>query len=117
MIITKKLLRSLFLFVLLTVAASAAPALYTLQGVVFADGGAASGSFVYDAVTNTYSNVSITTTTGAVRTGATFTFVNGGLGLSNPQVLYVSSTTGNQTGCRVSQSSLPPSSRPRPAKW
>lgn len=61
----------------LAVSASAAPLVWTLQGVTFTDGGTASGSFMYDAATNTYSNVNITTTAGSVRTGATYHFVAG----------------------------------------
>ena len=51
--------------------ASASPILWTLSGVTFADGGTASGSFDYDAATNTYSLVNITTTGGSI-TGATY---------------------------------------------
>jgi hypothetical protein len=54
---------------------SAAPVTWTLQGVTFNDGGTASGSFVYDAQTNTYSAINITTTTGTTRTGASYAFV------------------------------------------
>ncbi len=43
-------------------AAQAASVTYTLSGVTFSDSAAASGTFQYDAVTNTYSNVNITTT-------------------------------------------------------
>ena len=53
-------------------AALADPVKWTLTGVTFNDGGTASGSFVYDAETNGYSDVSITTTTGTIRTGATY---------------------------------------------
>ena len=42
--------------------AQAAPVLWTLNGVVFDDGSTASGSFVYDAATNQYTNIQITTT-------------------------------------------------------
>ena len=59
-----------------TVSVSAAPILWTLQGVTFSDGGTAFGSFVYDADTNTYSNLDITTTTGSVRAGSTYTVFN-----------------------------------------
>jgi len=60
------------------VLALAAPVLYTLTGVTFGDGGTASGSFVYDSATNTYSSINITTTAGTVRTsGATYHFIAG----------------------------------------
>ncbi len=52
--------------------ASATPVTWTLSGVAFSGGGTASGSFVYDADTNTYSSVNITTTTGGTRSGATY---------------------------------------------
>ena len=45
---------------------------WNLSGVTFDDGGTASGSFVYDAVTNMYSDIMVKTTTGAVLTGATY---------------------------------------------
>ena len=46
----------------LALSAQAAPVLWTLNGVSFDDGSTASGSFVYDAATNLYSNVNIVTT-------------------------------------------------------
>ncbi len=61
-----------------SVFASAGPVVWTLSGVTFSDGGTASGSFVYNADTNTYSSINVTTTTGSVRTGATYLFQNGG---------------------------------------
>ncbi|MGI9341883.1 MAG: hypothetical protein ACR2QV_03490 [Gammaproteobacteria bacterium] len=42
-------------------AAEAAPVTWTLQNVVFKSGGTATGSFVYDVDTSTYSSISITT--------------------------------------------------------
>jgi hypothetical protein len=42
-------------------AVNAAPLVWTLDGITFDDGGAASGQFTYDADTNTYSAISITT--------------------------------------------------------
>jgi hypothetical protein len=53
-------------------AASAAPIRWTLTNVTFADGATASGSFIYDANTNTYSAVSIATTTTATFTGQAY---------------------------------------------
>jgi len=44
----------------------AAPVLWTLSGVTFADGGTASGSFVYDATTNTYSAINVTSAGGTL---------------------------------------------------
>lgn len=53
--------------------AHAAPIMWTLTDVLFNDGGTATGSFVYDATTNAYSNISITTTDAALAPVATFT--------------------------------------------
>jgi hypothetical protein len=67
--------RSILLtLLLLTIAgaAAAAPATWYLSGVTMADGAVANGSFVYDATTNTYSSVDITTSGGTVFTGAHF---------------------------------------------
>jgi hypothetical protein len=44
--------------------AHAAPVLWTLTGVTFDDGATASGSFTYDASTNTYSGWSVSITAG-----------------------------------------------------
>jgi hypothetical protein len=52
--------------------ASAGTILWTLQGVTFNDGGTASGSFDYNADTNTYSNIDVTTTLGSSFSGATY---------------------------------------------
>lgn len=49
-------------------------------GVVFDDGGTASGSFVYDAVTNTVSSIDIVTTAGTTFGSTTYTGVNPGFG-------------------------------------
>jgi hypothetical protein len=55
-------------------AAQAAPMLWTLNGVALSDGGTASGSFIYDPVADVYSSINITTTSGTLRTGATYSF-------------------------------------------
>jgi len=65
------------LLVLAAVGAYAQPMTYYVQGV-YGDGGTFSGNFTYDAGSNRYSNVLITTTPGTVRTtGATYSFVCG----------------------------------------
>ena len=51
---------------------------WSLTGVTFDDGGAASGSFVYDASTSTVSSVNVVTTSGTTFVGATYTGVNPG---------------------------------------
>jgi len=73
--------------------------MWTLTGVTFGDGGTAAGSFVYDASTNTYSSVNITTTTGSVRTGSSYHFIAPSPNSpSSSFVLYVSVGAGNLTG-------------------
>ena len=57
----------------LTVSASAQPLTWYIQGLTFDDGGTGSGSFNYDATTNTYSNVNILTTSGNKQPGALYT--------------------------------------------
>ena len=86
--------------------AVAAPLTWVLSGITFSDGGTASGSFVYDANTNTYSSVNITTIAGSVRTtGATYHFVCGqdvpscnGVSPSAGFNLNLTSAAANQTG-------------------
>ena len=78
--------------------ASAVVVTYTLSGVTFGDGGTASGSFTYDSDTNTYSNVSISTTIGGVRSGAAYNTISAGFGPTNSQFLAVTSSAANQTG-------------------
>jgi len=56
--------------------ASADGVAWTLHGMLFSDGATASGSFVYDASTNTVSAVDITTTSGSLFEGATYTTVD-----------------------------------------
>jgi hypothetical protein len=57
--------------------AQAAPVTWTLEGVVFDDGGTAFGSFIYDADFNVYSSVNITTTAGTDLAGDTYQYPNG----------------------------------------
>lgn len=99
--------RLILILIALTLTATAygAPVTYCLQGVTFEDGGVASGCFTYDAATNTYSNVNISTTTGSLRAGATYSVVCGtsnptctGVTPSSSAVLYVTSTSANLTG-------------------
>jgi hypothetical protein len=84
---------------------NAFPIAYSLVGVQFNDGGTASGSFIYDPATNVYSNVNIVTTTGSIRSGATYTFVCGqdvpsctGVSPNSEQLLNLTTTDANQTG-------------------
>jgi hypothetical protein len=98
------MIKNLFVVLALgSMALVAQPLTWTLQGVTFSDGGTASGSFQYDAATQTYSNINITTTTGTVRTGATYHFFSSGLGPVPPAsyVLVVTIGSGDPTGTPV----------------
>lgn len=53
---------------------------WNLSGVIFDDGGTASGSFAYDAVTNTFSSINIVTTAGKTFGSTTYTGVDPGFG-------------------------------------
>src|ERR1035438_7407260 len=69
------------ILMLCAINAAAKPVTWHLQHVTFADGGTASGSFVYDVdagFNGTYSNISITTTAGTTMTADTFAFVDPG---------------------------------------
>jgi hypothetical protein len=100
----KNITLTLFIFlaaIVLTASANATPVTYCLSGAVFNDGATASGCFTYDAVTNTYTNVNITTTTnpaGPPRTGAIYTVVSNGFPPNPGGFLMVTSTAANQTG-------------------
>ncbi len=57
--------------------AQAVPMTWFLSGVTFNDGGTAAGSFRYDADTNMYSGITISTTDGAIRLGSDYMFPTG----------------------------------------
>lgn len=63
-----------FLLTAVALNANAIIVRYDLQGVVFDDGGSASGSFVYNFDTKVHSNIAITTTPGANYSGQTYSF-------------------------------------------
>jgi len=101
---------------LLTTAANAEVLTWFLDGVKFDDGGTARGSFNFDPDAGTpcstgaspcgrFSNVNITTTTGSMRTGATYRFVCGtdvptctGLSPDSTAKLDFTTTAADQTG-------------------
>lgn len=66
--------------------AYASPVQWTLQNVTFSDGGTASGSFVFDADTNIYSAISVTTTAGSVLEGRSFAALITDVGTTASQV-------------------------------
>lgn len=82
---------------ILAIAASAKPVTWNLTNVTFMDGGTASGSFVYDASTQTYSAINITTTNGSRRTGVTYHFAQSTPGLGQYDAKFLTSAT-NQAG-------------------
>jgi len=67
--------------------ASADGITWTLSDVTFNDGGLASGSFVYDALTNTYSSIDITTTSGSAFAGTTYNALGGLFGSTSNGML------------------------------
>jgi hypothetical protein len=69
------LLRLVIALTTLVFAASATPITWNLTDVTFADGSTASGTFVFDADTNTYSSINIVTTAGTFYSAETFGYV------------------------------------------
>lgn len=72
----------------------AVPIQWTLTDVLFDDGGTATGSFIFDADTSTYSSISIVTTDAFLAPLATFTSLLGGSATD----AALATTAGNQTG-------------------
>lgn len=77
-------MRSIIISITLIVSSPvfAIPVTWTLDGVVFDDGGVASGSFIYDASTDIYSAVDIITTAGTSMPGAHYQYATFFLGNS-----------------------------------
>ena len=81
---------------------------WSLSGVTFDDGGAASGSFVYDAVTNTVSSINIVTTAGTTFGGSTYTALDPGFDPPLPfDFVFVPSASGDLTGMMYLDLELP----------
>jgi hypothetical protein len=97
-LIFRSVLTALVLVVLFCVPsiASADGITWDLSGVTFDDTGTASGSFVYDATTNTYSSIDIITTPGAAFGGATYTSLSSAFGSSSTGLLL--GPSGDLTG-------------------
>jgi hypothetical protein len=74
--IAARLIAGISLLVLCVAGAQAFPVTWTLSGVTFNDGGTASGSFVYDADTNTISTLSISVAGGDTQTFPPLTYDN-----------------------------------------
>jgi hypothetical protein len=88
----------LFGFILSAGSAYAIPLTWTLSGVVFTDGGTASGSFVYDFDSNQYSSINVVTTSGAAISGATYTFLDNAVPHLSTQVVFLAANLGDLTG-------------------
>jgi len=73
--IGKSLLLTMLVGLTFSNATQATPIKWTLQNVTFNDGGSAFGSFFFDATTNAYSGISVTTTPGSSFGGTTYNFV------------------------------------------
>jgi hypothetical protein len=80
-----------------TVMGASAPLKWFLAGVRFGDGATASGSFTFDAGTNIFSNINITTQSSS-RSGAVYNVLSGGITADSTGALFVTSTVPNQTG-------------------
>ena len=88
--------------VMMSMSANAAPVVWTLNGVTFDDGGTASGSFTYDADTNTFSAIAITTTAGSTLGGASYNTPVPGYTSNEAQLVVVNSANGpDYTGSPV----------------
>ena len=100
------ILRSLITAVMLMVmfgmpsVASADGITWDLSGVTFDDGGTATGSFVYDALTNKYSAINVTTTLGSTLSGTTYTSLSS-LGSSSDTGLLFGVSSGDVTNTSV----------------
>lgn len=78
--------------------ASAAPLLWTLSGVTFNDSGTASGSFLYDADTNGFTSIDVTTTTGSIRSGAHYIAFTPSISSNGDALFFVTAISGDLTG-------------------
>jgi hypothetical protein len=96
------MIQQLFLLALLLCAASstifAVPVQWTFSGITFNDGGTASGTFVYDAATNTYSGINVTVTGGSL---SSVSYIAQHPIASATVLAFLPSASGDLTGLRV----------------
>jgi hypothetical protein len=78
--------------------ASADSVTWTLQGVTLDDGGTASGSFAYNANTNSYSALNVTTTAGSALSGSTYSSLSNAFFSGNTMLGLGPSLSLNLTG-------------------
>jgi hypothetical protein len=76
------------------------PITWTLSGVTFSGGSAASGSFVYDATTNTFTSIDVTVA-GSLFGNGTYTTLDPGFGSSAFELVTVPGTLLDFTGTPV----------------
>ena len=88
-----KLLLATGLLGLAVTGVNATPVTYVLSGVTFSDGGTASGSFTFDAATNTYSNINITTTAGTSHAGSVYSVICPGCPAPTPTEVSLLTST------------------------
>jgi hypothetical protein len=72
------------------VAANAIPVTWELQDIIFNDGATASGSFIYDADLDAFSNINVVTTSSEVIEGSTYTEI--GSSFAGPGDVYLGVT-------------------------
>ncbi len=78
------------------VPACATPVLWTLSGVTFNDGGTASGSFLYNADTNAFTSINVTTTPGSNFSGAAYiAFSPSHSSTNGGELFFVTASSGN----------------------
>ncbi len=89
----------LLILVVMVPIASADSVTWTLNNLVFSDGATATGSFVYDASTNTLSDINVVTSSGVLFTGATYIASDPGFGpFPFDFALVTNSSLGDYTG-------------------
>ena len=71
---------------------------WSLEGVQFSDGGAATGSFAFDADTGTFSAIAVTTTAGSVFAGATYVAISPTFASTAQSPYFVTESQGDLVG-------------------
>ena len=91
-----------FLLAGLAPIASADGVTWTMSGLTFTDGSTATGSFVFDAATNTVSAIHVVTSAGTLFTGETYTALDPGFGPFAFDMAFVTTPSlGDYTGMTV----------------
>jgi hypothetical protein len=85
-----------------SLASAATVVTWTVINAAFNDGGTLSGSFGYDATSDTYSSIALTTTGGTIRSGAQYDTFNNCCGPEGPAfLLFITNAPGDLTGTPV----------------